>query len=193
MTPYSTFGEIPRNSRGDEPVECALDISCPLAEMSQPEANLTRMAAGGFTVSMYDTIQRAAQAEEAERDSRWVGRVNYEEVAVENNRVMLVGSLDVEYKQGANKRAAVSVEGVEFDWEPDAHFLALEISNLAKAAKPAKMSTEGTPNATTDQSKTGSFVRRAQSQRLVLCHARARARKYHLDLWTRAHSKKRAA
>ena len=153
MTPYSTFGEIPRNSRGDKPVECALDITCPLAEMSQPEANLTRMAAGGFTVSMYDTIQRAAQAEEVERDSRWVGRVNYEEFAVENNRVMLVGSFDVEYKQGANKRASVSVEGIEFDWEPDAHFLALEISNLAKAAKPAKMSTEGTPNATTDKAK----------------------------------------
>ena len=153
MTPYSTFGEIPQNSRGDEPVECALDISCPLAEMSQPEANLTRMAAGGFTVSMYDTIQRPAKAEEAKKDSRWVGRVNYEEVAVENNRVMLVGSLDVEYKQGANKRAAVSVEGVEFDWEPDAHFLALEISNLAKAAKPAKMSTDGTQNASKDQTK----------------------------------------
>ena len=157
MTPYSTFGEIPQNSRGNKAVICALELMCPLAEITRQETDID-VVAGGFTISMFDTISGKAlspgQSLDGENeDDTWLSRIDYESTAVESNRVMLFGNFDVKYKTGEEKRANVAVDGVEFDWEPDVHFLALKLAHLAKSAKPSPKTPSDVNRASTEVKK----------------------------------------
>lgn len=134
MSPYATSGTIPSNSRGDKSSACALEFLCPLAEVSRIGSEVN-IAAGGFTISMFDSIEQQRRAESDLKEDTWNPRIDYESISLESNRAMLVGSFAVQVDDAKEKHVKVSVEGIEFDWEPDAHFLVLKLAKLAKAAR----------------------------------------------------------
>ena len=141
MDPYSNFGEIPQNSRGSDQVECGFTLACPLADVSRSPSGTVKLNTGGFTVSMHDTIERARR-DATDKEPAWTERINYESVSLETNRVFMAGSFDVEYEKIEDQaKTRVALESVAFDWEPDAHFLALEMRELIKSPAGASEST----------------------------------------------------
>jgi len=138
VAPYSTFGRTPEDARRQpDDVECGFEFACPLAEITKTNATMVKVATGGFSVTMFDTIQETQMPPTAAEDQLddWVERRDYEGAANETHRVMLVGGFNVDYEKIDKTYIKVAFDTIDFDWEPDAQFLALELASLAKAAK----------------------------------------------------------
>ena len=150
MTPVSLSGDIPENPRGTEPVECALELRVARAIVSKPSPETTIVSAEDVSVSMHDAVRSV----DADRRAT-VGRVDYENSASESARIALFGNIVCELTKSDEARARVSIEDVQFDAEPDAAFVALEMAALAKrpARTDAAVSDSGETPTTSGRSK----------------------------------------
>ena len=150
MTPVSLSGDIPENPRGTEPVECALELRVARAIVSKPSPETTIVSAEDASVSMHDAVRSV----DADRRAT-VGRVDYENSASESARIALFGSVVCELTKSDEAHARVSIEDVQFDAEPDAAFVALEMAVLAKrpARTDAAVSDSGETPTTSGRSK----------------------------------------
>ena len=127
MTPMSLSGDVPDNPRGTDPAECALELRVTRATVSKPSAETIVVDAEDTSVSMHDAVRTV----DADRRAA-VGRVDYEKSANESARIALFGRVSCELTKSDDVRARVSIEDVQFDAEPDAAFVALEMAALAK-------------------------------------------------------------
>jgi len=142
MESYSNYGSFPEDAPYKNGSECGFEFAVPLTEITKTNSTSAKVVTGGFTLSMHDAINQPETSEACDARNvehfQWLGRADYESLCDETSRVMLCGGFNIDYEVGTEKRIKMNFENFDFDWEPDVHFLMMELSSLAKAAKASK-------------------------------------------------------